>query len=372
MLPKQARRSWSPRAFVAHLPQVALSMAELRFGPNARVVLENYILKASSPETTFSGIGRSVGITKQAAHAVFKRMIRKFREVMLEDKYRMCGFRLRPEFLHPLRLLSGKLRRRSDTILHQSDWNALLARTWGISATQLGPTEPLILEILGRSRLDFGKSTLDPIIVIASGKDKTRLNVAARLIQSLLTSQYPSGLTLQKLTGAIKRRSGMRNLSKDKIRALVRCVKNIERIGKLYRIPDRSMRHRADHYAEILRRSGKPLHYRELARRAKLFGYRVNDRKRQSVTNILVKDSRFAPVAQSGFWALATWPNLETRTITQIAFDEIQRARGPLDEKHLYALISRQRVVKKRSIPRMLTQSKCFKRVGYRLWTTCE
>ena len=347
-------------------------MAELRFGPNARVVLENYILKASSPETTFSGIGRSVGITKQAAHAVFKRMIRKFREVMLEDKYRMCGFRLRPEFLHPLRLLSGKLRRRSETILRQSDWNALLARTWGISAAQLGPLEPFILEILGLCLLDFGKSTLGPIIVIASDKDKTRLNVAARLIQSLLRSQYPSGLTLQRLSGAIKRRSGLRGLSDYKIRGLVRCGKNIERVGTRYRIPDRSMSRRADHYAEILRRAGKPLHYSELARRAVRFGYRGNDKHRQSVTNILVGDSRFVPMAQSGFWALATWRNLETRTITQIAFDEIQRARRPLDEKQLYALISRQRVVKKRSIPRMLAQSSRFKRMGNKLWTTCQ
>src|SRR5204863_6685871 len=138
------------------------------------------------------------------------------------------------------------------------------------------------------------------------------------------------------------------SLSPGKIQALVRCAKNVERLGDRYLIPERKiMRRRADDYEQILLRAGKPLHYRELARRAVQFGY-----KHKFVTNILVRDSRFAKVGHSGFWVLSTWRNFETRTITQIAFDEIERARCPLDESQLYALISKQRVVKKRSIPR--------------------
>ncbi len=371
ILPKERRPVWSARAFVEELPDVALSVAESRFGPNARVVLENYILKQSSRKTSFSAIAHSVGITKQAAHAVFQRMIRKFREVMLEDKYRMCSFRLRPEFLRPLRILSKKVRQRK-TVLRQNDWNALLAKTWGISGSQLGPMEPFILEILGLRRHDFRRPALDSIIDTAADKTKTRLDMADRFIRGLLRSHHPSGLTLQQLTDAIKARSGLRRLSTDKIRVLVRSMGDVEKLGSLYRVPDRRMSRRADHYAEILRRAGKPLHYRELAHRALRFGYRGNDGQRQSVTNILVKDSRFAPVAQSGFWALATWRNLETRTITDIAFDEIKRAGQPLHEKKLYMLIRKRRSVKRRSVPRMLAQSRRFKSLGNNLWTICE
>jgi predicted DNA-binding protein YlxM (UPF0122 family) len=351
------------------LPQVALSVADLRFGPNARVILEKYILK-SSPEMSLSEIARRVGITKQAAHATFKKMIQKLREIMLEDKYRMCGFRLRPEFLRPLRTLSKKLlRRHSKTVICYRDWDRLVRRTWGISASQLGVAEPLILEILGFRRREFDQNPLRSILDTTVDKNKTQLFLADRFVRGVLKSHYPNGLTLQQLTDAIKTRSELGRLSVAKIRALVRSSRNIKRVGTLYRIADRCMMRRADQYHQILLQARNPLHYSELARRAVRYGYYGTGSAR-SIHIILQKDSRFASVGRSGYWALSAWRNLEVRSITQIAIDELQRAQCPLDESQLFALISKQKAVKKRTLRQLLEQSKCLKRVGSRLWTT--
>lgn len=322
---------------------------------------------------SLAAIGRSVGISKQAAQTAFKKMIRRFREVLIEDTYRRCTFRIRPEFSRPLRVLSTKLNERSEGILPLSEWDSLLARTWRMRRSELGQMESFVLEILGLRRFDFNKSTLGSIIVLASDKDVTRLNIAARLIQKILASHHPAGLTLQQITEQIRTRARLRSLSEDRIRALMRYAKNIEKVGNRYRTPHRSMMRRADHYEQILIRADKPLHYHEMGRRAVSFGYKRNPTQRESVTNILCQDPRFVPVAQSGFWALARWHNIETRTITEIAADEIKRAGRPLDESELHSSIAKRRPVQRRSIPRMLyAHSGVFKKVGPKLWTIYE
>src|SRR5205085_8056802 len=136
------------------------------------------------------------------------------------------------------------------TLLH-SDWDALLSRTWRMRSSQLGQMESFILEILGLRRLDFSKSTLDSIVVQASEKDMTRLNLAARFIQDILISRHPKALTLQQLTQAIRAHSRFRSLTEHKIRVLVQCAKNIERLGNRYRITDTAMGRRADDYEQI-------------------------------------------------------------------------------------------------------------------------
>ena len=132
------------------------------------------------------------------------------------------------------------------------------------------------------------------------------------------------------------------------------------------------MRRRADHYEQILLRAGKPLHYRKLAEGAVRLGYKGNPRQHQSVTNILVKDPRFVPIAQSGVWALTRWRGIERRTITEIAFREIKSAGRPLHEDKLYSSIAKKRRVKKGSIPQMLAQSSRFKKTGLKLWAIRE
>ena len=371
-LPVEVRKVWSPQAFLKKLPDVIFSIVDLRFGRNAYAVFKNYLIPETEQPTSLAAIGRRLGISKQASQAVFKRMIRRFREVMIEDTYRMCGFHVRREFSLPLRILATEVRRDPDPILLQSEWDALLARTWQMRSSDLGQMERFILEVLGLRRFDFSESTLGSIIVLASDRDVTRLLVAARFIQKLIVSHHPAGLTLQQITEAIRKRTGLRSLSEERIRVLMRCARDIEKVGDQYRTSGRSMMRRADHYEEILLRAGKPLHYRELARRAVPFGYRGNDKQHQSVTNILLPDPRFVAAAQAGYWALVRWHKVETRGIKEIAFDEIKRAGRPMKEKELFSLIAKRRPVKRRSIPRMLAKSSRFKKVGPKLWAICE
>src|SRR2546423_8030467 len=102
VLPKGPRRVWSPRDFVKELPLVAISVAEARFGPKARIILQNYLLNESPRTRSFSVTARSLGISRQAANAVFKELIRRLREAIIGEWYRKWGFRVWPEFSRPL------------------------------------------------------------------------------------------------------------------------------------------------------------------------------------------------------------------------------------------------------------------------------
>src|SRR5207302_9379682 len=97
LLPEGPRHVWSPRAFVKELPLVAISVAEARFDPKARIILQNYLLNESPRTRSFSVTARSLGISRQAAHAVSKELIRRLREAMIDERYRKSGFRLWPE-----------------------------------------------------------------------------------------------------------------------------------------------------------------------------------------------------------------------------------------------------------------------------------
>lgn len=370
LLPTRSRRNWSPRAFVRELPNVARAIAQLRFSPTALAVLDAHIL-ASSRAKSLSAISRELGITKQAAHAIFNRMILKFREILLEEKYRMCGFRIRPEFSRPLQGLSRKLQVRSTRDFRYSEWNALVARTWGINTAQMGAAEPLVLEILGLRRHDFSTTRLTSVVTDAV-KTKTRRERAGSFIRRLLRSRYPAKLTLKKIIDVVSERPSFRGIDEKKIRTLLSSMKEVEKRGNSYRLTAASMASRADQYEQILQRAGRPLHYRELAKRARRFGFTGNTNQHQSVTNILVADPRFIPVAHTGRWALAAWPNLETRTITEIMFEEISNAGRPLHEDELVVRVTKRRPAKRPSIPRMLAANDKFRKVEVKTWTINE
>src|SRR5436853_7082769 len=103
LLPAQRRSKWSARQFIASLPSVALSVAEVGFAESASVGLHHCILTTPSKRLPFETIGDQLGVSKQAVEGSWKRLRRRLRDTMLYNRYQHCTIHFKPEFLEPIR-----------------------------------------------------------------------------------------------------------------------------------------------------------------------------------------------------------------------------------------------------------------------------
>jgi len=362
LIPPERQREWSARQFVRKLPRVVRQFAEVRSGQAAAAVLQHHILTSPYQRKSFEAIGRELGITKQAAEASWKRLLGRLQRTMLQDNYFHCTIRFKPEFLEPLRRLSVALKGRS--AFSQSDWDNLIAKVWHLKASELGAVETLILEIFSLRRFNFDSSAVSPII--ASVGDKKTLEDAAVVIRQLLIKQR-RGLTLKQITNDVRSDAGIRRVNEAMVAAILGSLRAVRKHGECFRILSR-----ADQFYDILEKAGEPLHYTELGRRARQYGFRGDLSNRHSVGETLAADVRFMSVAQSGFWALKDWHHVETRTINEILLDELQHSQDPMHEDELFHAVAKYRSVKQRSIPRMLANNNRFQRVGPKLWSLAK
>jgi hypothetical protein len=246
--------------------------------------------------------------------------------------------------------------------MSETDWERLLVRTWSLKTADIEGVEALLLAILGFRRLNFDKGNL--CSVISRDHIKHALGRAAHRIDQLL-AQNPSGLTLRQITHEILASPNVQQLNAQKIRILLRSKRNLRCTGGAYYL--QPVLSRPDQYYEILKKAGRPLHYHEIARRLRQMGYpgRLVGR---SVTNRLCADARFNPVSMTGFWALAEWEHVETRSIADIAFEEIKQADRPLDAGELYRRINNKRPARRDSLRGMLSRDARFERPQPGIW----
>jgi hypothetical protein len=191
-----------------------------------------------------------------------------------------------------------------------------------------------------------------------------QLEKEATLLRKVL-SKHPAGLSLSEITDQIRKDWPTPPVTAEKIRFLLQAMTKIEVDGDAYRLHQRSRR--ADQYYEILQQAGKPLDYRELTRRAVRFGYR-GGHDSHSVAVILGGDKRFNVASPRGFWALSEWKHVDTRTFTQIAFDEIRALQRPLHEAELNRLFMSQRGSKPKSIGNLLNANSRFRKIAPKTW----
>jgi hypothetical protein len=373
ILPDNQRTEWTPRAFLQELVKVAKISVQIRFGSSGLSVLQDHFLTSSCRRTSLAQIARNLGVTRERARKIATSIVEMFVGILHEDNYCGCQFRILPNFLNPLRTISAALESNANGILAYSDWESLLVETWRIQPLEVASVERLLLAVLGFQRVDFSERTLRPIIVPKSRRDGEQLYAALRHIKHLLTVQYPHGLRSRELLNALANKFGPFAVSLTELPALVRSIAALEekKAHGRYRARGGSLKNPANQYERLLREAGKPLHFKEIidrTRRATCSGL-IQSR---SVTNVLTEDPRFVAMAQSGFWALTEWRNIETRTITNIAADLIEKAGGPLDQDCLYTLIKARRPVARDSIRALLGRDARFRRTGVQMWSLVE
>lgn len=137
---------------------------------------------------------------------------------------------------------------------------------------------------------------------------------------------------------------------------------NFGQIG-LVNWPDIKPRGVRDKAFLVLKRDGKPKHFREIAQLINASGFGDGRRANvQTVHNELIKDKRFVLVGR-GLYGLAEW-GYKAGTVKDVIVDLIRSAGKPLHKKEIVAQVLSHRLVKENTILLNLQDAKTFDRKG--------
>lgn len=111
----------------------------------------------------------------------------------------------------------------------------------------------------------------------------------------------------------------------------------------------------------VLLRSGKPMHFREVAASINQISWQKKKAHPQTVHNELIKDSRFVLVGR-GLYALGEW-GYESGTVRDVLVSVFKEAGKPLLRDEILKLISDKRIVKPPTVMLNLQNKSYFKRL---------
>jgi hypothetical protein len=367
ILPERKRSSWSAKDFVQRLPDIAKKAVQIRYGANDVVVLKARLLRPLSQKLSLARVGASLSRTGERARLVEEEIVRMLRGIVLEDDYHGCRFRIRSEFLGPIRTLAREFPTVCSRVFTLSQWEQRLTDLWGMRPNELGGAERLVLEILGYRKLTLRNSPIASLVLPRTKKTKV-LRAAIKQTEHLLTWNYPKGLTLLDLATALDRSVGLQTDKEAELLAVIKSVPGLEKVNGRYRAKISRLIRTSDKCERVLYEKGKAMRFRDIAAQVNKDRARSDARYARDVSQLLAYDDRFIPIGKTGLWSLAEWDHIETRTIVNIAAEFLGRSNMPLHEDELFRLISARRPLKKDSVCSLLSEDHRFRRTAPRTW----
>jgi hypothetical protein len=369
ILPCTVRKTWAAPSFIEVFPETAETAVRSRFGMNALTVLKSRLLIRARDCPPLESVAKQFGATKEAVRLIERDLVHLFTRSVWYAEYEGCRFRFRPEFVQMLHKLISAVQSARKPVYSFLDWQRIVRRTWGVEPQDLACAERLLLSIAGL-RKEF---VAVPAFFSPSEREGSTLRMALREANRLLTQNYPSGLSLEQLREALRERLGAGIPTLPELSQLVSASPNLEKEKGTarYRTRAECLTRSCDHYERILRATAKPIHYLDIwreARRTRKRGH-ASPRRTQSA---LSGDARFVSIARSGYWGLAEWSNVETRSTPQIAADILKGSRHPMSGKALFALIAARRPVKTRSLRSQLAADARFARAARGTWRLAD
>jgi len=367
ILPPAVLLHWSGRQFMKRFPAVARIAVESRFGRAGLVVFEERLLKPSNQRQTLDRVALKLGVIWETVRKLEIDIVSMFRHICLDDDYSRCQFRFRSEFLEPIRLLATSFKYDSNTIRSFDDCEQIFKRIWGVTFNQLGGQQNVLLEMFGFRRLHLQ----EPTYLHGPRTGTTRLRATRKEIRKVLAAGPLSNKDLARL---LRTKLGPEAPSnKELARIISKMPRGKQRANIRGRPAEKPSADWITNTCErLLRRRRKPLHFSELCtgvNRSGRFKLRLSPRL---VAVYLHRDARFVPISWSGFWALAEWPDVETRRITDVAEAVLIATQEPLSDEVLFERIAERRPVGRKSVTPMLNKDKRFRRMEGGLWSLAK
>lgn len=112
----------------------------------------------------------------------------------------------------------------------------------------------------------------------------------------------------------------------------------------------------------VLKKAGKPLHFREITDLINRKGFSKKSANAQTVHNELIKDKRFVLVGR-GIYALVEW-GYRPGTVVDVVSAVLKEARTALNRGEIISRVLKQRKVRKNTIVLALQNKEKFERIG--------
>lgn len=120
----------------------------------------------------------------------------------------------------------------------------------------------------------------------------------------------------------------------------------------------------------VLRRDGKPRHFREITQLINTSGFNGHKANVQTVHNELIKDKRFVLVGR-GLYGLADW-GYKAGTVKDVIADLLRSSGQPMHKKDIIAQVLSHRMVKENTILLNLQNAKLFEKKGNGIYALRE
>lgn len=154
-------------------------------------------------------------------------------------------------------------------------------------------------------------------------------------------------------------------LGVQQIRALANTSKNLATLNGqwgLIKWPTVNPKNIRDKIYVILKESGKPMHFSDIANDIKKSDFKRKDVTVQAIHNELIKDKRFVLIGR-GIYALKEW-GYEKGTVADIITEVLKKAEKPLHRDEIIKQVLKSRFVKETTILLNLQGKSQFKRVA--------
>ena len=409
VLPEKASAVHTGELFKRQLVEQMTAAVELQHGATGLLILNHRLLRSGAP-LTLQQIGHKVSTTKEYVRAVEESIIKMLRRAIWFGDYRNCGFRFRDELLEPLHVLADILESSGKMRFSETEWSRLLsgpaerarrifkdasrtgggasrfsaksqafslwqwhqsvASAFGLGAKDIRAEERLILELVGFRSIQPKEGMTRPVMVPQTKPSKP-FRAALREIKRLLAYSPPEGYRLAEIDALVRTKLGDESPNEAELLALLNSVPGLDPTGRMGRYRGRlsHLQRRADRCERILRAHGKPMHYHELAKKAGFVPPAPKSLKPyQAVSTQLGADPRFVHVGRTGLWGLASWNDLERRTVADLAAHVLDGAGRVLTEAELYRAMSSRRPVSRKFLNSELARDPRFIRVAPATW----
>jgi Bacterial RNA polymerase, alpha chain C terminal domain. len=308
VLPDRKITNVSLSEILAEFTRVGEIASRIQYGQLGAVIFQRLFAQPRDRRATSATIGLQFSKSSGLVRSNAAGMMRMFRQAIWFGDYSGCRFRFRTDFSNQLRFI-GESNTRAALIT--PDYATLLTKPrWPIRVT-------------GESKAGY---IIERVRVRKVPPPKT-LRMISTIDRATIEPEKPPQETVARLPGTYQ-------------------------------------------YEEILRKSGRPLHYKEI--------FALSDHKirpggklrERLVPTRLSRDPRFVPLGRSGFWALAEWPNIDTRPVADIMEEVLRDATGPLMTGEIVqGVVARGRPVSRPNIQDILRVDSRFKRALQGGWT---
>ncbi len=337
-----------------------------KVGRQGSLVLQHRIFRHADIVVSLAEVGRHLGLTRERVRLAESAIMKMFKRAIWREEYRGCRFRFRPEFVQPMHQLADAIQALPPGALSLERWHALLREIWDVDAVDLGQQEVMFFERLG---LDHELMRDSPIVARQGDADVLRRVMIE--MKALFLRRTREALSATEVHQELSTILGEQTPAFDVISDLLESLPEIERekgSGR-YRLRLEKLKNHVDRCERILRDSGVPMHFREIALAIdRQLPPTANRLAPRPLASRMANAPRFVPIGKSGVWTLREWSHIETRTVAEIAAEILRDLGAPLTEKELFQRIGPLRDVRQASIGTLMSEDGRFRRAAPATW----